>query len=71
MQRIRAKIAELFSRAELRRHVAHHQEGSEIAQMAVLTGAVVAVGIGVALAFMTGMGTFFASLVTKIQAMVP
>ena len=49
----------------------HREEGSEIAQMAVLTGAVVAVGIGITIAFMNGLGTFFTTLLTKIQAMVP
>jgi len=37
----------------------HRERASEIAQMAVLTGAVVAVGIGVTLAFMNGLGAFF------------
>jgi hypothetical protein len=49
----------------------YRQVGSEIAQMAVLTGAVVAVGIGITLAFMNGLGTFFTTLLTRIQAMVP
>lgn len=49
----------------------HRQVGSEIAQMAVLTGAVVAVGIGITIAFMNGLGTFFTTLLTRIQAMVP
>ena len=49
----------------------HRQVGSEIAQMAVLTGAVVAVGIGITLAFMNGLGTLFTTLLSRIQAMVP
>lgn len=45
--------------------------GSEIAEKAVMTGAVVAVGVGTMLAFMNGLGTFFTTLITKITAMVP
>jgi len=51
--------------------LAHREVASEIAEMAVLTGAVVAIGIGVVLAFMNGLGTFFTSLLTRIQGMVP
>ena len=54
------------------RNVLRHQEpGSEIAEKAVMTGAVVAVGIGAMLAFMNGLGTFFTTLISKITAMVP
>jgi Flp pilus assembly pilin Flp len=49
----------------------HRERGSEIAEKAVMTGAVVAVGIGTMLAFMNGLGTFFTNLLAKITAMVP
>jgi len=49
----------------------HRDPGAEIAEMAVATGAIVAVGIGVTLAFMNGLGTFFTTLLAKIQGMVP
>jgi hypothetical protein len=49
----------------------HRERGSEIAEKAVMTGAVVAVGVGTMLAFMNGLGTFFTTLITKISAMVP
>ena len=49
----------------------HRERGSEIAEKAVVTGAVVAVGIGMMLAFNNGLGTFFTTLLTRITAMVP
>jgi hypothetical protein len=74
MERIKGmggRLREWLRRADVKKAVAHREPGSEIAQFAVLTGAVVAVGIGVVLAFMNGMGTFFTTLVSKIQGMVP
>jgi hypothetical protein len=71
MQRTGARLREWWSQPAVRAVLTHREVGSEIAQMAVLTGAVVAVGIGVVLAFMNGMGTFFNTLLVKIQAMVP
>jgi hypothetical protein len=58
-------------RPGLRNALVHEEPGSEIAEKAVMTGAVVAVGIGSMLAFMNGLGTFFAILIAKITAMVP
>lgn len=55
----------------VRSAVIHRERGSEIAEKAVMTGAVVAVGIGTMLAFMNGLGTFFTTLISKITAMVP
>jgi hypothetical protein len=66
-----ARLRDWLGRPEVKEALAHREPGSEIAQFAVLTGAVVAVGIGVVLAFMNGMGTFFTTLVSKIQGMVP
>ena len=71
MERIGARLGELLHRPAVLQALRHRDPGSEIAQMAVLTGAVVAVGIGVALGFMTGMGAFFTNMATKIQQMVP
>jgi hypothetical protein len=64
---------EMWQRARpaLARAVRHRDRGSEIAEKAVMTGAVVAVGVGTMLAFMNGLGTFFTTLITKITAMVP
>jgi len=55
----------------LKRALVHRERGSEIAEKAVVTGAVVAVGIGMMLAFNNGLGTFFTTLLTRITAMVP
>jgi hypothetical protein len=55
----------------LQKALVHRDRGSEIAEKAVMTGAVVAVGIGTMLAFMNGLGTFFTTLIQKIVAMVP
>ena len=71
MKRIRTRLGELLSHPAVRQALRHREVGSEIAQFAILTGAVVAVGIGVVLAFMNGMGTFFTTLVSRIQQMVP
>jgi hypothetical protein len=49
----------------------HRDPGSEIAEKAVMTGAMVDVGIGTMLAFMNGLGTFFTTLIARIIAMVP
>ena len=61
----------LLGRSVLTRALRHRDPGSVIAEQAVVTGAVVAVGIGVMLAFMNGLGTFFTTLIGKIAAMVP
>jgi len=61
----------LQTRPLLKRALVHREPGSEIAEKAVVTGAVVAVGIGMMLAFNTGLGTFFTTLLSKITAMVP
>jgi ABC-type phosphate/phosphonate transport system permease subunit len=55
----------------VKRALVHRERGSEIAEKAVVTGAVVAVGIGMMLAFNNGLGTFFTTLLTRITAMVP
>ena len=55
----------------LKRALLHRERGSEIAEKAVVTGAVVAVGIGMMLAFNNGLGTFFTTLLSRITAMVP
>ena len=55
----------------LKRALVHRERGSEIAEKAVVTGAVVAVGIGMMLAFNNGLGTFFTTLLSRITAMVP
>ena len=55
----------------LTRALVHRERGSEIAEKAVVTGAVVAVGIGMMLAFNNGLGTFFTTLLSRITAMVP
>lgn len=68
---VRVRVVGFFSRPAVMRLIRHRELGSEIAQMAVLTGAVVAVGIGVTIAFMNGLGTFFTTLLSRIQAMVP
>ena len=54
----------------LRAMVLHRQPASEIAQFAVLTGAVAVVGIGVVLAFLNGLGTFFTNLLARINGML-
>jgi hypothetical protein len=58
-------------RPSLKRALVHRERGSEIAEKAVVTGAVVAVGIGMMLAFNNGLGTFFTTLIARITAMVP
>lgn len=55
----------------VKRALVHRERGSEIAEKAVVTGAVVAVGIGMMLAFNNGLATFFTTLLTRITAMVP
>jgi hypothetical protein len=55
----------------LKRALVHRERGSEIAEKAVVTGAVVAVGIGMMLAFNNGLGAFFTTLLARITAMVP
>ncbi len=55
----------------LKKVITHRDRGSEIAEKAVITGSVVAVGIGMMLAFMNGLGTFFQTLIAKIMGMVP
>jgi Flp pilus assembly pilin Flp len=67
------RLAEKWQRARpmLIRALRSRERGSEIAEKAVMTGAVVAVGIGTMLAFMNGLGTFFTTLISKITAMVP
>jgi Flp pilus assembly pilin Flp len=67
---VRTRFPQLSEHLNMQRMLHHRQRGSEIAQMAVLTGAVVVVGIGVAMAFMNGLGTFFTSLLTRIQGML-
>ena len=66
-------VSELWQQARpvLKRALVHRARGSEIAEKAVMTGAVVAVGIGTMLAFMNGLGTFFTTLISRITAMVP
>jgi hypothetical protein len=66
-------VSELWQRTRpvLKRALVHRDRGSEIAEKAVMTGAVVAVGIGTMLAFMNGLGTFFTTLISRITAMVP
>jgi hypothetical protein len=70
---LRLELAEKWRRAQpnLKRALHHRDRGSEIAEKAVMTGAVVAVGIGTMLAFMNGLGTFFTTLIQRIVAMVP
>jgi len=70
---MRSRLSELWDRVRpgLKRALAHRDRGSEIAEKAVMTGAVVAVGIGTMLAFMNGLGTFFTTLISRITAMVP
>ncbi len=68
---MRARLTEVVRRPGLKRVLTHRDPGAEIAEMAVATGAIVAVGIGVTLAFMNGLGTFFTTLLMKIQSMVP
>ena len=66
-------VAEIWRQAQplVKEAVFHRDRGSEIAEKAVMTGAVVAVGIGTMLAFMNGLGTFFTTLIQRITAMVP
>ena len=71
VHRMGPRLGEVISWRSLRPLVTRREVGSEIAEMAVLTGAVVAIGIGVVLAFMNGLGTFFTTLLTRIQGMVP
>jgi hypothetical protein len=59
------------ARPALVKALRHRDRGSEIAEKAVMTGAVVAVGVGMMLAFMNGLGTFFTTLISRISAMVP
>jgi hypothetical protein len=61
----------LRARPVVAKALRHRDRGSEIAEKAVITGAVVAVGVGTMLAFMNGLGTFFTTLIAKITAMVP
>jgi hypothetical protein len=68
---IELDVREHISWRSLKQIAARREVGSEIAEMAVLTGAVVAIGIGVVLAFMNGLGAFFTTLLTRIQQMVP
>jgi hypothetical protein len=69
----RFELAEKWRQVQptLQKALVHRDRGSEIAEKAVMTGAVVAVGIGTMLAFMNGLGTFFTTLIQKIVAMVP
>ena len=68
---VRRRVSGLLRDPRLKKVLGHRDRASEIAQMAVLTGAVVAVGIGVTLAFMNGLGAFFTTLLSRIQGMVP
>ena len=63
-------LAGLWQQARplVKRALIHRDRGSEIAEKAVMTGAVVAVGIGTMLAFMNGLGTFFTTLIARIIA---
>jgi hypothetical protein len=70
---MRLYLSEQWEQAKpvVKKLLLHKARGSEIAEKAVMTGAVVAVGIGVMLAFMNGLGTFFTNVTSKITAMVP
>ena len=72
-QRMNTRVSDLWmrGRSALNGALRRRDRGSVIAEQAVVTGAVVAVGIGVMLAFMNGLGTFFTTVINRITAMVP